>query len=133
MRNQLSAAYDVYLELRRRVDARLAVKLGREYPDWRLRNSCPACTYVLQDEPSLKFSILTTIDGNNSVKRMERRRNEKTDDGRIVKTVNIELADGHTITSDLVLMVENVDVFKHEVPRSREARELQVACLCHLT
>ncbi|HEV7736239.1 MAG TPA: hypothetical protein VGO47_02560 [Chlamydiales bacterium] len=126
MRNQLSTAYDVFLEVRRHVDARLAVKLGRAHPDWRLKNACPACTYVLTDEPSLKFSMLTTIDGNNSIKRMERRRNEKNEDGQVIRTVNIECADSRAINSPMYLNREDVDIFKNEVPRSREARELQV-------
>jgi len=39
-------------------------------PDWRLQNACPACTYKLKDKEKLKFLMLYTIDGNDSLKRI---------------------------------------------------------------
>ena len=47
--------------------------LGRDSEDWRLRHVCPPCTYVLEDEKKLKFSMLYTMDGNDSLKRIQRR------------------------------------------------------------
>lgn len=39
-------------------------------PDWRLKHLCPPCTYHLDGEASLKFSMLYTINGNDSLKRI---------------------------------------------------------------
>ena len=47
--------------------------LGRDSEDWRLRHVCPPCTYKLEGEKKLKFSMLYTIDGNNSLKQIQRR------------------------------------------------------------
>ncbi|KAH7904872.1 hypothetical protein BJ138DRAFT_1018517, partial [Hygrophoropsis aurantiaca] len=66
---QLSAAYDIYLEIVYRVECQLKVALQRDTPNWRLLNSCPACFYKLKDEPHLDIAYLTTMDGNNSLKR----------------------------------------------------------------
>ena len=44
--------------------------LLRDTLDWRLQNACPACTYKLEDKEKLKFSMLYTINGNNSLKRI---------------------------------------------------------------
>ncbi|KAJ8584680.1 hypothetical protein M405DRAFT_746585 [Rhizopogon salebrosus TDB-379] len=68
---QLSAAYDVYLEILHRVDQRLHAALKQDTLYWRLLNSCPACFYKLEDEPKLEFDWLVSIDGNNSLKRWD--------------------------------------------------------------
>ncbi|KAJ6469111.1 hypothetical protein DFH09DRAFT_1254063 [Mycena vulgaris] len=65
---QFSIAYDLYLDLRRRTDERVVHALGRD-TSWRLNHACPACMYKLEGEDQLIFSILTTMDGNDSLKR----------------------------------------------------------------
>ncbi|KAJ7151899.1 hypothetical protein C8R43DRAFT_1087929 [Mycena crocata] len=72
---QFSIAYDLYLDLRRRVDERVMKALGRDSA-WRMKHVCPACTYKLVGEDKLIFDMLTTMDGNDSLKRVLRR--EKT-------------------------------------------------------
>ena len=42
-------------------------------PTTALNTYVPACTYILEDEDKLKFSMLYTIDGNDSLKRIIRR------------------------------------------------------------
>ncbi|KAJ7430639.1 hypothetical protein B0H11DRAFT_1763763 [Mycena galericulata] len=64
-----SIAFDVYLAVRAIVDGRVQAALGRDTPDWRLKNACPACLYKLEGEPELEIPLLATIDGNNSLKR----------------------------------------------------------------
>ncbi|KAG6370043.1 hypothetical protein JVT61DRAFT_12564 [Boletus reticuloceps] len=59
---QFSAAFDVYLEILARVEQSINAVLGRNTPDWRMRNACPACFYKLKDEPPLEFSYLASID-----------------------------------------------------------------------
>lgn len=46
--------------------------LGRD-KSWRLKHVCPACTYKLEGEDKLIFDMLTTMDGNDSLKRVLRR------------------------------------------------------------
>ena len=65
---QLTATYDVYLNILDRVDCRLKKALGHDTDNWRMLNSCPACFYKLEDEPILDFDWLVSIDGNNSLK-----------------------------------------------------------------
>ncbi|KAJ6494103.1 hypothetical protein C8R47DRAFT_974936 [Mycena vitilis] len=67
---QFSAAFDVYLDIQKTVDERIMKELGRDAPDWRLKNCCPACTYKLEGEMKLIFEMLSAIDGNNSLKRV---------------------------------------------------------------
>jgi len=40
-----SDAFDVFLEIIRIVDDRVKVALGQDSPDWRVLNTCPACSY----------------------------------------------------------------------------------------
>ena len=70
---QFSICYDFYLEIRRVTDEQVHVALDRNSEDYRLRNNCPACTYRLTNEPKLEFSMLYTVDGNDSLKRIIRR------------------------------------------------------------
>ncbi|KAJ7102996.1 hypothetical protein C8R43DRAFT_1092256 [Mycena crocata] len=68
---QFSIAFDLYLAALAIVDRHVLALLGRDTPNWRLENACPACMYKLEDEPAMLFPILTTHDGNNSLKRRE--------------------------------------------------------------
>jgi hypothetical protein len=43
---QFSVAYDIYLSIRAEVDKCVKVALGRDTPNWRLKNACPACMYT---------------------------------------------------------------------------------------
>ena len=44
------------------------IALKCDSPDWKLRNICPSCTYVLEGKPKLKFSMFYAVDGGNSLK-----------------------------------------------------------------
>ncbi|KAJ7800266.1 hypothetical protein B0H14DRAFT_3092678 [Mycena olivaceomarginata] len=66
---QFSIAYDLYLDIRRRTDERVMGILGRD-SKWRMmKHACPACMYKLEGEDKLIFDMLTTMDGNDSLKR----------------------------------------------------------------
>ncbi|KAI6100661.1 hypothetical protein EV401DRAFT_1877468, partial [Pisolithus croceorrhizus] len=67
-----SIALDIYLQMCLVVSDLVLKALCRDTPDWRLRNSCPACTYTLEDEPDLKFKLLFAMDSNDSLKRISR-------------------------------------------------------------
>ena len=67
---QFSICFDLYLEMRSVTDIRVQVALERNSKDYRLCNNCPVCTYRLTNEPELQFSMLYTVDGNDSLKRI---------------------------------------------------------------
>jgi hypothetical protein len=70
---QFSISYDLYLSMRTLATELTQKALGRDSEDWRLRHICPPCTYKLDGEEKLKFSMLYTVDGNDSLKRIQRR------------------------------------------------------------
>ncbi|KAI0323448.1 hypothetical protein GY45DRAFT_1349791 [Cubamyces sp. BRFM 1775] len=100
-RRQFSATFDTYLAILRRIEKRCSAALRRDTANWRMRNSCPACTLQLQDEPPLKPERLFAIDGNNSAK--------------WVATAGRE--DPRTFESDYFLPRHVVDKYKDEVKR----------------
>jgi hypothetical protein len=67
---QFSISYDLYLMIREEVQQRVSAALRHDAPNYRLRHSCPACTYKLQDKGDLIFKMLITMDGNDSLKRI---------------------------------------------------------------
>jgi hypothetical protein len=69
---QFSISYDLYLSIRTLAAELTQKALGRDSEDWRLCHICPPCTYKLEDEEKLRFSMLYTVDGNNSLKRVQR-------------------------------------------------------------
>ncbi|KAJ7586950.1 hypothetical protein C8J56DRAFT_786679 [Mycena floridula] len=71
--SQFSIAFDIYLDVLRRMRQRVAVALDRHGPDWRLANACPCCLHELEGEEELKYSMFFTMDGNDSLKRMHHR------------------------------------------------------------
>lgn len=110
LREVFSTSYDLYLSLRDGVDSCVLKALGRDGL-WRRKNACPACSYRLEGEEDLLFSMLVTMDGNDSLKRIIRRalkesqavddedqQSEDAEDGR-KKTAagpSIEREDGRT-------------------------------------
>jgi hypothetical protein len=70
---QFSIAFDLYLSILNRADRLVQVSLERDDADYRIKHLCPPCTYILEGEEKLKFSMLYTVDGNDSLKRILRR------------------------------------------------------------
>ena len=68
--------------------------------------------YHLEAEEPLQYSMLVAIDGNESLKRVERTKEDE--DG---VRVNIERSDSRTLGSHLFIERDVVDGFKHEVKR----------------
>ncbi|KAJ7576036.1 hypothetical protein C8J56DRAFT_1007616 [Mycena floridula] len=81
LNTQFSVAFDVYLDVLRRIRQRVAVSLDRHGPNWRLSNACPCCLYPLEDEEELEYSMFFTMDGNDSLKRMHHREHIVDDSG----------------------------------------------------
>ncbi|KAG2135775.1 hypothetical protein DEU56DRAFT_737641 [Suillus clintonianus] len=67
---QFSIALDVFLQILASVDALVLEAIGHSNPNWRPMHACPACTYTLKGETALKFRLLYTMDGNDSLKRV---------------------------------------------------------------
>ncbi|KIK21240.1 hypothetical protein PISMIDRAFT_104371, partial [Pisolithus microcarpus 441] len=107
---QLTQAFDVYLDIVHRVSQKIQVALHRDTREWRLRNECLACFYHVNDEPTLTFDWLVSVDGNNSLKRW---------DPTVYGTT--PRADHCTPRSTYWLSNEEVDKFKYEV----KARQMQ--------
>lgn len=82
---QFSVCFDLYLETLGNVDQRVAKELGRDRPDWRLKNCCPACTYKLEGEEKLIFSMLLAMDGNDSLKRILRKDRSFDEEGNATR------------------------------------------------
>ena len=87
LRDQIANGWDAYLSITRNVQQRLDGVLGRDTPNWRALNSCPCCHYEVRpiypccifadslklvDEPELKYRKITIIDGNTSLRRVDR-------------------------------------------------------------
>ncbi|KAF8158710.1 hypothetical protein K438DRAFT_1910030 [Mycena galopus ATCC 62051] len=78
---QFTTCFDLYLGILEEVDKRVKKALQRDSKDWRLKNCCLACTYKLEGEGQLYFSMLATCDSNNSLKRVLRKDKGFTEDG----------------------------------------------------
>ncbi|KAJ7075132.1 hypothetical protein B0H15DRAFT_792282 [Mycena belliarum] len=112
---QFTVAFDLYLAIRAVVDKRVQVALARNTPNWRLKNSCPACLYKLEGEEELLFPMLATIDGNNSLKRFWRREREDFDeDGAAIPGASKERVDNREPAGDYYLPREEVDRWAKE-------------------
>ncbi|KAI0083766.1 hypothetical protein BDY19DRAFT_998324 [Irpex rosettiformis] len=98
-REQLSIAFDAYLDILRRVQLDVDKALGRSTPHWRMKNACPCCNYKLKGEQPLIPSRLLAMDGNNSAKRV----------------ASAGMVDFSQFHSDYFLPREEVDRFKDEV------------------
>ncbi|KAF8166437.1 hypothetical protein K438DRAFT_1921486 [Mycena galopus ATCC 62051] len=109
LREQFSIACDLYLELRRQTDHRVNVALGRDTPGWRLKHTCPACMYKLEGEEDLIFSMLVTMDGNDSLKRVLRRTKTDGSEEEPVLGPSKEREDSRDGGEDYFLSREEVD------------------------
>lgn len=112
MCQQFSVAYDLYLDIRRRTDERVMHALGRD-STWRLKHACPACTYKLEGEEKLIFDILTTMDGNDSLKRVLRRSKPgmEMEDGEAVLGPSKERVDNRDAGDGYFISREKVDAW----------------------
>ncbi|KAF8145176.1 hypothetical protein K438DRAFT_1992115 [Mycena galopus ATCC 62051] len=112
--SQFSVAFDVYLEIRARVEKRVQAALARDVDHWRLKNACPACLYKLEGEPPLELPFLCTMDGNNSLSRFEVRERETYADGTMAPGFLRELDDDRIAAGDYYLSREEVDKWAKE-------------------
>ncbi|KAJ7243703.1 hypothetical protein C8J57DRAFT_1438524 [Mycena rebaudengoi] len=114
---QFSTAFDIYLSLRAIIDKWVLVALGRDLPNWRVKNACPCCMYKVEDEPPLSIGVLACIDGNNSLSRFLRREREEItaeDDGGAHPGASKERADSRVPAGDYYLSRAEVDRWSKE-------------------
>jgi hypothetical protein len=76
---QFSAAYDVYLEVKKRVCHLVDQALGCESPNWRIMHACPCCQYELKEDDAMEICMHVAMDGNDSLKRVERNKDSRDD------------------------------------------------------
>ncbi|TFK79062.1 hypothetical protein K466DRAFT_606431 [Polyporus arcularius HHB13444] len=107
---QFSNTYDVYLNILHRIDSRVRTVLKQDTPDWRMRNACAPCLYVLEDERKLRHSLLATMDGNQSLKLVDS-----------VFRAGTPLQDSRQARTDFWIPTEEVDRFKDEVGHAKRA------------
>ncbi|KAJ7057970.1 hypothetical protein C8F01DRAFT_1085809 [Mycena amicta] len=113
--SQFRTALDIYLAIRDNVERRVKVALGRDSPNYRLENACPACMYKLEGEDNLEVPILFTIDGNNSLKRFMRRTKKVYDEeGVELPGRSKERYDDRPPPGDYYLPREQVDKWAKE-------------------
>ncbi|KZT06566.1 uncharacterized protein LAESUDRAFT_759386 [Laetiporus sulphureus 93-53] len=99
----LSDAFDIYLSIHQKIEKHVQEALGRDTPNWRVLNACPACCYELENEPSLHFGRMYCFDGNNSLKRIAKIGNRRVGDTRTFED------------SDYFLSSEFIDQYANEV------------------
>ncbi|KAJ7160682.1 hypothetical protein C8R43DRAFT_1086815 [Mycena crocata] len=114
---QFTICFDLYLEILKTVDERVKKVLGRDTPDWRLKNCCPSCTYKLEGEQKLIFDMLGTMDGNDSLKRVLRKVYGEYDDNGQPLRGGSERPDPRTADAggDYLLSRDKVDRWAKEV------------------
>ena len=106
---QFSICFDIYMEICQQVRSKVLGALGHDTLQWRVKHSCPPCTYSLQDEQKLCFSRLVTYDGNDSAKRVLRQRKGDGDEADIV-----ERTDSHHGGGNYFLSRQEVDKWAKE-------------------
>lgn len=117
--DQISSAYDCYLELQRYI-RRLYTEALRRPDDWDQNHVCAPCLYKTMNEPALKFSFLAAMDGNNSLKLVDSTFRPGT-----------VRSDNRSSTSFRWLTPEAVNIFKDEVNRKVCNRDIYNMSLKH--
>ncbi|KAJ3912126.1 hypothetical protein F5877DRAFT_54492 [Lentinula edodes] len=112
---QFSAAYDAYLEVKARVRKLVAQALGRDSPDWRIMHTCPCCQNGLKEDVTLDIRMMVAMDGNDSLKRVERRK-EAADDSpaEVAGSGVVERVDPRKAGGDYFLSRAAVDEWAEE-------------------
>ncbi|KAG1853525.1 hypothetical protein F4604DRAFT_1686334 [Suillus subluteus] len=99
LRDQFAIAFDVYLDILRRVQELANTALKRDTPHWCMLHSCPACNYKQENEPTLIPVRMDSMDGNSSLKRVD----------------GSGHADERIFKSSYLIPPDEVDIFKDDV------------------
>ncbi|KAJ3790467.1 hypothetical protein GGU10DRAFT_302826 [Lentinula aff. detonsa] len=106
---QLSSAYDLYICLVKSTRGKVLKALDRDSPNWRMLNACPSCQYEVESEPELPIRMFLAVDGNNSLKRFQRREHP-TEEGQALGAEK-DRPDNRVGGGDYFLQAEDVDLW----------------------
>ncbi|CAK5284899.1 unnamed protein product [Mycena citricolor] len=118
LQEQLTTAYDAYLEILQRVDQRVTAALHRD-EDWEIKNVCAPCFYSVEGERKLKYRSFMSVDGNASLKLVD----------STFRAGNPRF-DARKSRSWRWLTPSQVDVFKDEVKMSERKKAPSSATEC---
>ncbi|KAE9391994.1 hypothetical protein BT96DRAFT_831189, partial [Gymnopus androsaceus JB14] len=112
--SQIYAAFDIYVSLLNGVRRRVRATLGQEGRSWRMLNACPACQYRLKEDDDLDVRMIATMDGNNSLKRVERKEDclvDKEEAGVELPPASRERIDRRVAGQDYFMSLEETKVW----------------------
>ncbi|KAJ3871408.1 hypothetical protein F5051DRAFT_463789 [Lentinula edodes] len=113
--HQFSSAYDAYLEVKSRIRKLVAQTLGRDSPNWRILHTCPCCQNELVEDDPLEIRMMVAMDGNDSLKRVERRKDAADDSlAEVVGSGVVERTDPRQAGDDYFLSRVSVDEWAEE-------------------
>ncbi|RDX41460.1 hypothetical protein OH76DRAFT_1459149 [Lentinus brumalis] len=113
-RKAIADAFDIYLVILRDVKVQIMKALGRDSPEWRAKNGCPACAYKLLGEEPSSIDRMVVMDGNNSLK-------------RVLASGGRATADLRVFEDDYFLPRDFVDSFANEVKSRHLPRKPDLA------
>lgn len=124
----------MYLQILSNVKSLVHEAIGRSNSNWRLMHACPACTYTLKDEDTLKFRLLYTMDGNDSLKRVLKKvvRDDSeylNDDNDIPLPRSAELPSTQSVGGDRYLTRDYVNSFAGDSSVDMLSVDDKVRCL----
>ncbi|KAF8322988.1 uncharacterized protein EI90DRAFT_3130515 [Cantharellus anzutake] len=67
LKTQLSLAFDMYYRILSQLHGLVQRELGHDVPDHRLKHSCPACHYKVENEQERPVQFIITGNGNTSL------------------------------------------------------------------
>ncbi|KAJ7728633.1 hypothetical protein B0H16DRAFT_1330810 [Mycena metata] len=114
---QFSTAFDLYSGTLEQTDDLVNKVLGRDSLNWRRKNCCAGCMYKLEGEEELEFSMLVTMDGNDSLKRVLRREPKDFDEnGNLVPGTSNERVDPRVskVGNEYFVPREKVDLWSKD-------------------
>ncbi|KAJ3911844.1 hypothetical protein F5877DRAFT_54846 [Lentinula edodes] len=112
---QFSSAYDAYLEVRSRIRKLVAQALGRDSPTWRILHACPCCQNELEEDDPLEIRMMVAMDGNDSLKRVERRKDAADDSlAEVAGSGVVERTDPRQAGGDYFISRVSVDEWAEE-------------------
>ncbi|KAJ3806841.1 hypothetical protein F5876DRAFT_90874 [Lentinula aff. lateritia] len=112
---QFSSAYDAYLGVKSRIRKLVAQTLGRDSPTWRILHACPCCQNELVEDDPLEIRMMVAMDGNDSLKRVERRKDAADDSlAEVAGSGVVERTDPRQAGGDYFLSRASVDEWAEE-------------------
>ncbi|KAE9388003.1 hypothetical protein BT96DRAFT_947939 [Gymnopus androsaceus JB14] len=133
---ELYAAFDVYVAILNSIRKQNKSLLGREGQSWRLLNSCPSCQYRLKEDEQLDVRMITQMDGNVSLRRVERKEDvlqEKEESGQDLPAASKEPIDRSQYPLALLYIFFTAEKEEQErngegIPKGKLANAYNISC-----